>query len=212
MVVLSRGRLVTFEGGEGAGKSTQLPLLAEHLRARGVTVVTTREPGGTAGAEAIRALLVQGGTDRWAVTTELLLLAAARDDHVRRVIRPALDAGSWVLCDRFIDSTRVYQGLAGGLGVDTVDALHRLILGDLQPDLTLLLDVDPASGLERRGEGGAETRFERKGRAFHEQVREGFRSLAAAEPRRFAVIVGSADIWKVAGAVRDAVRQRLGIG
>lgn len=172
-------------------------------------MVTTREPGGTVGAEAIRSLVVQGAADRWAPTTELLLLVAARDDHVRRVIQPALAAGQWVLCDRFVDSTRVYQGLAGGLGVDRVDRLHELLLPALWPDLTLLLDLDPDIGLGRRGIGGAEGRFESKGVAFHRHVREGFRSLAASEPGRFATIDAQGAVTKVAEAVWAAVSARL---
>ena len=187
-------------------------LLAERLRAAGRSVVTTREPGGTAGAEAIRALVVQGAADRWAPSTELLLLVAARDDHVRRVIQPALAAGSWVLCDRFVDSTRVYQGLAGGIGVDRVDRLHELLLPDLRPDLTLLLDVEPETGLRRRGIGGAEGRFESKGAAFHRQVRDGFRSLAAREPGRFATVEAQGAVSDVAEAVWAVVSARLPVG
>lgn len=212
MVVLTRGRFITFEGGEGTGKSTQLPRLAGYLRGHGLTVTTTREPGGTDGAEAIRALLVRGGTDRWAPSTELLLLAAARDDHVRRVIRPALDAGSWVLCDRFVDSTRVYQGIAGGLGIAMVDRLHDLMLDCLKPDLTLVLDLDPRRGLDRREAAAPESRFERKGLAFHQQVRDGFRTLASGEPERFAVIDAAGEVDVVADAVLAAMRQRLGVG
>lgn len=155
--------------------------------------------------------MVQGAADRWAPSTELLLLAAARDDHVRRVIQPALADGAWVLCDRFIDSTRVYQGLAGGLGVDCVDRLHELLLPDLRPDLTLLLDLDPAIGLARRGMHGAEARFERKGEAFHHQVRDGFRALAALEPGRFATIDAAQPADEVTGAIWAVVSRRLAV-
>jgi dTMP kinase len=168
----------------------------------------TREPGGTPGAEAIRALVVQGTVDRWAPSTELLLLTAARDDHVRRVIQPALAAGSWVLCDRFIDSTRVYQGIAGKLGVECVDRLHELVLPDLRPDLTLLLDLDPRIGLARRGEDGAESRFESKGVDYHLQVRDGFRRLADSEPGRFAVIDAEPAAAEVAVAVWAVISER----
>lgn len=154
--------------------------------------------------------MVQGAADRWAPSTELLLLAAARDDHVRRVIQPALAAGSWVLCDRFVDSTRVYQGIAGAIGIDRVDRLHELLLPDLGPDLTLLLDLDPATGLARRGIGGAEGRFESKGEAFHRRVRDGFRRLAAMEPGRFAVIDAAQPPERVADAIRAVLSQRLG--
>lgn len=207
--VLTRGRLVTFEGGEGAGKSTQLARLAARLRAAGQDVLTTREPGGTAGAEAIRALLVRGPTERWHASTELLLLAAARDDHVLRVVAPALAEGRWVLCDRFVDSTRVYQGLASGLGVALVDRLHDLVLHGLRPDLTLLLDLDPQLGLARRGDGGGESRFERKGADFHRRVRDGFLTLAGEEPARFVVIDASGDEASVAKAAWSAVARRL---
>ena len=155
--------------------------------------------------------MVQGAAERWAPSTELLLLAAARDDHVRRVIQPALAAGSWVLCDRFVDSTRVYQGIAGAIGVDRVNQLHALLLPDLSPDLTLLLDLDVAIGLARRGIGGAEGRFESKGEAFHRQVRDGFRALAAGEAGRFAVIDAAQPPEQVAAAVRTAVARRLGV-
>lgn len=153
---------------------------------------------------------MQGAADRWAASTELLLLLAARDDHVRRVVRPALAAGSWVLCDRFIDSTRVYQGIAGGLGILRIDRLHELAEADLRPDLTVLLDLDPAIGLTRRGLDAAEGRFESKGLPYHGSVRDGFRSLAAAEPDRFAVVDAAGSPGAVAAAVWDAVSLRLG--
>jgi dTMP kinase len=171
--------------------------------------VTTREPGGTPGAEAIRALLVQGAADRWAASTELLLLVAARDDHVRRVIQPALATGKWVLCDRFVDSTRVYQGIAGGLGIERIDRLHALLLPELRPDLTLLLDLEPRLGLARRGAEHAEGRFESKGPDYHACVRDGFRRLAEAEPGRFAMIDAAPPPAQVAEAVWAAVSARL---
>ncbi|HEX2529354.1 MAG TPA: dTMP kinase [Geminicoccus sp.] len=200
------GRLITFEGGEGTGKSTQLPLLADHLRAAGLNVVTTREPGGTEGAERIRELAVLGATDRWSPVTELLLMTAARTDHVERVIMPALQGGSWVLCDRFIDSTRVYQGVAGGLGLAKVDALHDLLLPAPRPDLTLLLDLPVEAAAARRAAAGGGGRFEAKGRAFHEQVRAGFLGLARAEPARMVVVDASLDTPSVARAIAQAVR------
>lgn len=206
--VLTVARFISFEGGEGAGKTTQLNLLAARLAALGRAVVTTREPGGTAGAEAIRALLVQGAAERWHASTELLLLTAARDDHVRRVIRPALAAGRWVLCDRFVDSTRVYQGIAAGLGIELVDRLHALMLDGLQPDLAIVLDLDPELGLARHA-GGRETRFERKGLEFHKRVREGFRTLAAGEPRRIILIDAADPVARVTEAVWAAVVERL---
>jgi len=207
----ARGRLITFEGGEGAGKSTQLARLAASLRAAGVTLVTTREPGGTPGAETIRELLVEGAPGRWAPLTETLLLLAARHDHISRVIEPSLVDGQWVLCDRFIDSTRVYQGLAGGLGLGLVDQLHRAVLGELEPDLTLVLDLPAPVGLARRRAGAGENRFERMTAAFHEQVREGFLAIARAAPERCVVIDAARSVDDVAGLVRAAAQARLGV-
>ena len=156
MTLVSRGRFITFEGGEGTGKSTQARLLAERLTGAGREVVLTREPGGSAGAEAIRALLVTGSVDRWSATTETLLMHAARRDHIERLIGPALERGAWVVCDRFADSTRAYQGAAGGAPAELIAALEREVLGDVTPDLTLVLDLPPADGLARaagRGPG-----------------------------------------------------------
>ena len=146
---LERGRFITFEGGEGAGKSTQIRVLAAALERAGKTVCLTREPGGSGGAEQIRELLVTGDPDRWDAMTELLLLYAARKDHVRRLIEPALENGTWVLCDRFADSTMAYQGYGHGLDRSKIAALHKIVLGDLSPDLTIILDLDPEAGLAR---------------------------------------------------------------
>ncbi|MGI9450473.1 MAG: dTMP kinase, partial [Geminicoccaceae bacterium] len=154
------GRLITFEGGEGGGKSTQLQSLAQNLTSVGIDVVTTREPGGTEGAEAIRNLVTEGTADRWSPLTETLLFLAARHDHVSRLITPALAKGQWVLCDRFIDSTRVYQGIAGTLGLELIDRLHATIFDDITPDLTLLLDVSVELGLARRRGTGEINRFD----------------------------------------------------
>ena len=205
------GRLITFEGGEGAGKSTQLKHLAASLKARGGAVVTTREPGGTAAAEAVRALLLGGAPDRWTPMSETLLVQAARYDHVVRVIAPALAAGEWVLCDRFSDSTRVYQGIAGELGLDLIDLLHRAIFGDLAPDLTLILDLPVAIGLARRHAAQAGDRFEHKPAAYHERVRDGFLAVARAEPARCVVIDAAGSEGEVAARVRAAVSQRFGL-
>jgi dTMP kinase len=207
---MEAGRLITFEGGEGSGKSTQLPLLARHLREQGVDVVATREPGGTEGAERIRDLAVSGSTDRWSSVTELLLMTAARADHVERVVRPALAKGSWVLCDRFIDSTRVYQGIAGGLGQDKVDALHDLLLPEPRPDLTLLLDLPVEVAAARRAAAGGGGRFEAKGRVFHDNVRDGFLALARAEPARIKVVDAAREPPLVAAAIQDAVQALIG--
>ena len=204
------GRLVTFEGGEGAGKSTQIERLAEALRAAGLDPLVTREPGGTPGAEQIRALLVEGPPDRWLPLSEALLLLAARHDHVTRRIAPALADGRWVLCDRFMDSTRVYQGAAGAVGEAVIDRLHATVLGELRPDLTVILDVPVATGLERRGML-ARQRYERMTRAFHERVREGFLALARAEPERCAVVDAIRPVDTVAKEIRALVAQRFGL-
>jgi dTMP kinase len=208
---MTRGRLITFEGGEGAGKSTQIQRLAAALSATGITVVVSREPGGTAGAEAIRNLLVNGPPERWLPLGETLLLLAARLDHVERKVRPALAAGQWVLCDRFADSTRVYQGMAGAVGVELVNRLQAATIGDLAPDLTLILDVPVEVGLARRGRNASESRFEDKGVAFHQRVRDGFLQLAAEEPARCRVTDAAQGADAVAAALREAVAVRFGL-
>ncbi|MFP4003815.1 MAG: dTMP kinase [Alphaproteobacteria bacterium] len=183
-----RGRFVTFEGVDGAGKSTQIRLLAERLRVLDVTVVLSREPGGSPGAEAVRRLLLEAPPGRWDALSEALLVYAARRDHVLEVIRPALGRGAWVLCDRFADSSRAYQGRAGGVPETVLDMLDDTVLEGLKPDLTLILDLPVRTGLARveaREPGG---RFEAKGEAFQERVREGFRELAHREPGRCRLI------------------------
>ena len=198
------GLFVTFEGGEGTGKSTQLKLLAEQLTAQGHQVVQTREPGGTAEAEALRTLLVNGDTGRWTAEAEALLNYAARDSHLRKVIRPALALGHAVLCDRFMDSTRAYQGHAGGCDMRLLDSLETSIVGDTRPNLTLVFDLDPAEGLARaksRGDG-AEDRYERKGLAFHQALRRGFLEIAEGEPARCRVIDATGSVQEVAARVR----------
>jgi dTMP kinase len=207
---MTEGRLITFEGGEGAGKSTQVERLAAALSVAGLAVAVSREPGGTVGAEAIRELLLNGPPERWLPLAETLLLLAARLDHVERRIRPALAAGQWVLCDRFADSTRVYQGMAGSAGVELVDRLQQAAIGDLAPDLTLILDVPVEIGLARRGAATA-NRFEHKGQAFHQRVRAGFLQIAAAEPVRCRVIDGTRDADAVARDVRLAVEERFAL-
>lgn len=208
----SRGRFVTIEGGEGAGKSTQLTRLAARLTQAGLDVLVTREPGGTAGAESIRELIVHGPPERWRPLSEVFLFLAARDDHLHRAILPALARGAWVVCDRFIDSTRVYQGHAGGLGIDLIDRLHEPLLGDCRPDLTLLLDLPVEVGMARAAGRGGTARFEAKGADYHRLVREGFLLLARREPERFAVIDAGGHAEAVAQAVWHAVTHRLGIG
>lgn len=204
-----RGPFITFEGGEGAGKSTQVARLAEDLRKSGREVVTTREPGGSPGADQIRALLVEGEPGRWDAIAETLLVYAARRDHLRRTVWPALDRGAVVICDRFIDSTTAYQGFGRGLGPDLIDRVRHVAIGDFQPDLTLLLDLAVEAGLSRAGSrGGAETRFERFDAEFHQRVRDGFLQIAAREPR-CVVIDAEAPIDAVTARVRQAVRERL---
>ncbi len=210
LTAVTRGLFITFEGGEGAGKSTQLRRLAQRLAGRDLEVVATREPGGSPGAEAIRGLLVTGETDRWSPLTETLLMYAARRDHVERVIAPAIARGAVVLCDRFLDSTRAYQGAGGGTPADLIQALEAHVVGDLPPDLTLILDLPVAEGLARAAaRGEAEARFEAKGQAFHERLRAGFLAIAAAEPARCVVIDATADVDGVEGAIWRAVEPRL---
>ncbi len=178
---MARGFFITFEGGEGTGKSTQAARLVDRLKATGREVVATREPGGTPGAEAIRALLVRGAADRWSPVSETLLMNAARRDHIERVIAPALERGAVVVCDRFADSTRAYQGVAGGAPSGLVEALETAVLGETRPDLTLIFDLAPQAGLARAaGRAGGETRFEAKGAAFHEALRAAFVAIARA--------------------------------
>lgn len=207
---MSDGRFITFEGGEGAGKSTQLKKLAEALGAAGMEVVTTREPGGSKGAEAIRALLVTGEVDRWDAQTEALLHTAARRDHLARTVWPALERGAWVLCDRFVDSTLAYQGYGHGLKLDFIQGLTRLAIGDFKPDLTLILDLPVEVGLERAGgRGGAEDRYERMGTEFHQRLRQGFLDIAAKDPDRCAIIDATLDLEGVHQSILRQVKSRL---
>jgi dTMP kinase len=207
---MARGCFITFEGGEGAGKSTQIRRLAERLGAFGREVVVTREPGGSPGGEAIRALLVTGEADRWSPVTETLLMYAARRDHVERVISPALDRGAVVVCDRFADSTRAYQGAAGGASATLIADLERHVLEGLEPDLTLVLDLPAETGLARAaGRGDAEARFEAKGPAFHARLRAAFLAIARAEPARCVLIDAARDEAAVAAEVWTWVKARL---
>lgn len=211
----AQGRFITLEGGEGAGKSTQCQRLAEALRRMGTTVLTTREPGGSPGAEAIRALLVSGETSRWDGMTELLLLYAARRDHLQKTVLPALRRGEWVISDRFADSTAAYQGYGLSVPLETIETLHSIVVDGLRPDLTLILDIPVEAGLARAGrrdgETGGANRYERMDLAFHERLRQGFLAIAAAEPNRCAVIDAAGDADAVFDAVRQAVEERLEI-
>lgn len=207
---MARGRFITFEGGEGGGKSTQVRALTARLEREGVEVVATREPGGSTGAESIRDLLVTGAADRWSPVTETLLMYAARRDHIERVIAPALARGAWVVCDRFADSTRAYQGAGGGTDPSLIAALETHVLGEVRPDLTLILDLPVAEGLRRaHHRAGAETRFESKGAAFHERLREGFLAIARGEPDRCVVVNAAEPVAAVGEAIWRAVEGRL---
>ena len=209
---MKRGKFITIEGGEGTGKSTQVGLLAKGLEAAGIDVLVTREPGGAPGAEEIRTLLVTGGTGRWSPMTEALLHYAARREHLDKTVLPALEAGRWVISDRFADSTMAYQGYGHGLGRETVDTLHRLVVGDFAPDLTLVLDLPVELGLSRSGDrADGEDRYERMGTTFHRRLSEGFREIVAREPRRCAVIEATGTVEHVRHAIREAVRERLGV-
>lgn len=187
------GRFITLEGGEGAGKSTQIARLATALKERGIDVMVTREPGGSEGAEAIRELLMQGEVTRWSAHTETLLFAAARADHVDKQIRPAIGAGRWVLCDRYVDSTRAYQGVAGGIDDTAILALHAFGSRGLMPDRTFVLEISPDEGAARatRRDSGAADRFAKRGADFHADVARAFRTIALAEPDRVRVIEAS---------------------
>jgi dTMP kinase len=207
-----RGRFISFEGGEGAGKSTQIKLLAERLAEAKVRTIVTREPGGSPGAEIIRHLVLSGMGKLLGAEAETLLFAAARDDHVHTVIEPALKQGIWVLCDRFSDSTRVYQGILGQVSPAILSAMQRVTIGDLKPDLTLILDVPVEVGLQRaakrRGTGTAD-RFEAEGIKFHQQLREAYLRIAAAEPQRCLLIDTSAEPDIVAASIWSALHDRF---
>ncbi|WP_073250519.1 dTMP kinase [Shimia gijangensis] len=203
------GRFITFEGIDGSGKSTQIQLLAQTLASKGYEVVLTREPGGSPGAEDIRKLVLEGDPDRWSAETEILLFTAARRDHLERTILPALAAGKIVLCDRFADSTRMYQGLSRGDLRGVVDQLHSLMIGR-EPDLTILIDMDPATGLARaKSRQTAEERFEDFGQALQEQMRKGFLALAKQYADRFRIINGAQGIDAVAESIANAVMAEL---
>jgi len=206
------GRFITLEGGEGTGKSTQAELLVAALKARGIDMLASREPGGSPGAEEIRALLVSGEPGRWDGMSEALLHFAARRDHVERTIRPALRAGRWVVCDRFVDSTIAYQGQGQGLGAEPLKTLQRLVIGDFAPDLTLVLDLAVEQGLARAAaRGNGEDRYERMGEDFHRRLRQAFREIAAGDPERCALIDAAGDPAAVHGAIMATLAERWGI-
>jgi|SRR5581483_7518639 len=207
-----RGKFITFEGGEGTGKSTQAAMLAVKLESIGLGVLTTREPGGSPGAEIIRHVLLSGAAKPLGADAEALLFAAAREDHVRFTIAPALASGKWVVCDRFADSTRVYQGALGAVDHRVIKGLERLTIGDLTPDLTIILDVPVEIAMQRsalrRGDAAAD-RFEGEGLEFHSKLREAFLALAQAEPDRCVIINAEAPRQQVAKQIWDAVQAKL---
>jgi dTMP kinase len=209
------GRFITFEGGEGTGKSTHAALLAQRLRALGIGVVLTREPGGSPGAEIIRHVILSGAAKPLGPHAEAILFAAARDDHIRSTIAPALARGRWVISDRFSDSTRVYQGILGRLDPNLIQGLERVTVGDLKPDITLILDVPAELGLarakKRRGEGEAD-RFEEESLEFHQKLRDAFRQLALSEPSRCVLIDATAERAAVAENIWKVVSERLDPG
>jgi dTMP kinase len=207
-----RGRFITFEGGEGTGKSTQAAMLAERLRTFGLGVLETREPGGSPGAEAIRHVLLSGAAQPLGSHAEAILFAAARDDHVRQLIRPALEAGRWVVCDRFADSTRIYQGVLGNVDPRVIRSLERITVGDTRPDITFVLDLPAELGLRRaaarRGRAAVD-RFEAETLEFHGKLREAYRELAEREPERCVLIDASDEADTVANAIWAIVDRRL---
>ena len=204
------GVFITLEGGEGAGKSTQLKLLEERLVTHEIDIVRTREPGGVPSAETIRDLLVNGETDKWRPLTETLLHFAARHEHISRLVQPALDKGQWVLCDRFADSTMAYQGYAQNIDLETIATLYRLAVGNLEPNLTIILDLPVEVGLERaedRGIGG--TRYEKMGIEFHKRLRDGFLRIAANNPHRCSILDATQSIEEISEYIMALVEERF---
>jgi dTMP kinase len=202
---------ITFEGGEGTGKSTQVQLLAKHLTTRSITPITTREPGGTASGEALRTLLVSGDVASWTATSEALLNYAARQEHLEKLIRPALAEGKLVICDRFMDSTRAYQQYAGGCDPGLIDILEKTVVSATRPGMTFIFDLDPSVGLARARLRGstAEDRFERKGVIFHARLRAGFLDIALSDPNRCRVIDANLPIDTIAELIATEVDQKL---
>jgi dTMP kinase len=206
---VSGGRFITLEGGEGVGKSTQVKALAETLRGRGIDVLVTREPGGSEGAEKIRELLLGGSEDRWGARSEALLFAAARADHVERVIRPALEGGSWVLSDRFVDSSLAYQGGAGGLGIETIREINAFGINGWYPDRTFVLISDQGGGRARERDSGASDRIGGRPDDYHRKVEAAFRIIAAEEPERVQLVDASGSQDEVTRRLLDALEELL---
>jgi dTMP kinase len=210
---MARGKFIALEGGEGSGKSTQARLLAETLGERGIQVELTREPGGTPGAEAIRSLLLDPPGEGWGPQAEALLFAAARADHVARRIRPAIEAGRWVVCDRFVDSSRAYQGGAGGVGDAAVRTLHDIGSGGLRPDLTLLIAIDPqvAAGRLAARDGSSSDAIGGRGESYHRAVADAFAALVVADPDGFAKVDGTGSVEQVHSRVMTAIAPLLAV-
>ena len=207
---MARGSFITIEGGEGTGKSTQAALLGRALGGAGIDAVVTREPGGAPGAEEIRALLVEGDVSRWGPMSEALLHYAARKEHLETTVIPALNAGRWVISDRFADSTMAYQGYGHELGRGAMTRLHQLVIGDFSPDLTVILDLAAETGLER-AEAGNEDRYERMGAEFHRRLRDGFLEIARLDPGRCALVDAGQSIEDIQAAICRLVGDRLGV-
>ncbi|MEC7092192.1 MAG: dTMP kinase [Pseudomonadota bacterium] len=209
--VKNLGRFITIEGGEGAGQSTQIQVVKDYLLSRGNDVVATREPGGTSEGQEIRNLLVSGDKNKWSPLSETLLILADRAAHLERVIRPALAEGKYVVCDRFFDSTKAYQGVAGGLGLDVIHNLQQPVLGTTLPDVTFLLDIDPEKGLRRAQVRGGELRFESKTLAYHRTLRNAFLDFAAQEPDRIFVIDADRDVEAVSADILAVLDERINV-
>ena len=198
-------KFITFEGGEGSGKSTQSKILAEYLKSQGHEVVITREPGGTKNAEEIRKLLINGAVNKWDGMTEVLLNFAARNEHIKNLIKPALDAGKWVISDRFFDSTIVYQGYGQGQDISKIHELIKLVVGDIIPDLTILMDYDPEKGVARAQSRGDHNRYEKMGLDFHQKIRNGFLEIAKHNPQRIKVINSDQSIESISQQIKDLI-------
>jgi dTMP kinase len=210
--IKDRGRMIVLEGVDGAGKGVQSRLLLAAMQATGLDVILTREPGGSAGAEDIRRLIVEGEVNRWDDMTELLLMYAARRSHLVETIWPSLEKGTWIISDRFADSSRAFQGVAGSLGMSAVEAIHQQVVGDFTPDLTLILDLDPSVSLQRAdARGSHEDRFEQKGLDYQRRVREGFRQLAAQTPDSRILIDAAGSVEEVSREILRTVNDKLGL-
>jgi dTMP kinase len=207
---MEMGKFISFEGGEGAGKTTQAERIVDALKDAGIQSVLTREPGGTFGAEAIRDLVLSGSHDRWSGMTELLLMYAARIDHVEKLIKPALERGDWVLCDRFSDSSMAYQGVARGLGVDRVAAVHNAVMNGFEPDMTILFDIDPILAQKRVQTRGEDlSRFDTEQLEFHKKLRTAFLDLAEKSPKRFSTIDAASSRDAITTQIKHALMKKF---